>query len=256
MKTSNKLLLILALAGFLSTFSVMLYAKSKMITKDEYREQLKLSGKIVDRVLLENLTTNDIEMGDNFQWIIDPNSTKVVVSGDQALVSKLEVADSGQFRIRTGGVDYHMVDEDFVTVTVGTKNLKEMKIEGEGNASITAQGPLSLDDVYLGLRGNSRCNLEVDSPQMEIISQGNARITLTGQTESIHADVSGNGRLNLEELSVIDVVISASGNGKYYGGHVESISGNGSGNALIKIESAPNKSNVSTSGNAKFTINR
>jgi len=256
MKTSNKLLLVFALAAFLSTASVMLYAKSQMISKDEYQKELKLSGEFIERELTENFTTEEIEMGDNFQWVIDPNSTKVVVSGDETLVSKLEVSDSKRYRLRTGGVDYSMVDYDMVTVTVGIKNLKEIKIEGNGNAYISATSPIDLEFIDLRMNGNARCKLDATSPEMNVSSNGNGKLTLNGQAQAINAHINGNGRIYAEDFSVKNVEVRVSGNGKFYGGEVESITGNGSGNATIEVKEASQKNRVSTSGNARFTINR
>jgi len=256
MKTSNKLLLVLALAAFLSTASVMLYAKSQMITVEEYRKELKLSGKLIDRELAADFTSEEIEMGDNFQWVIDPSSTKITVSGDEALVAKLKVSDSGRYHLRTSGVDYQLIENDLVTVTVGIKNLNKITIYGNGNAKISALSPLSMDHVELKMNGNSKSNLNISTAQPIVSCNGNAKVTLEGQADSINARINGNGRLYAEDFLVKEVEVSAGGNGKFYGGEVQSISGTGSGNAKIEIKNADQNSNVSTSGNARFTINR
>jgi len=256
MKTSNKLILILALALFLSTASVMLYAKTQLTTTKEYIEELKLTGSIVERVLTSNLTKDNIEMGDNFTWIIDPNSSEVVVSGDEALVSKLTVSDSKQYSIRTGGVDFNLVDEDMVSITVGIKNLNNLTINGGGNAGISALSAINLEEVELRMGGNARCKLDISSPTMVASTSGNGVISIQGETETIDAYLSGNGKLYAEKFSVKNVLISVSGNSEFHGGEVKSISGNGSGNGKIYLRNVSENSNVSTSGNSRVTINR
>ena len=254
MKTSTKLLLGFAIVSFLTIALLMILAKSNLISRTEYKKEMKLSGVSIDRILVENLTTDHIEMGDNFEWIIDPSSTQVMVTGDKAVVSKLEISDSGQFRIKTGPVGNR--DYGLVTVNVGTKNLKKLKLSGNGNARISATSAFALDDLNVIVNGNARCELNVDSPRMKISCNGNGKLTLLGAAESINADVNGNGKLYLEDLSVKAVTVYVSGNGRYYGGAVETISGTASGNGKIEIKDASERNNVSTSGNGRFTINR
>jgi len=256
MKTSNKLLLVLALAGFLSMVSIMLYAKSNTISKQDYLKELELSGDIIERVLLDDMTISMIEMGDNFNWIIDPNRTDVVISGDKTLVSEIDVVVGHKLQLRTGGINYSNINHDMVVVHVGTKNLDELILKGEGNARISAKSAFKLDDLSVIINGNAKCNLEVDSPEMQLESNGNGRLTLKGSTESIDARISGNGKLYSEDLNVNKVSINASGNGKYYGGNIGEISGHGSGNAHITVKNTARQSYVTTSGNAGFTINR
>ena len=256
MKTSNKLLLVFALAAFLSSASLMMYAKSQMISKDEYREQIKLSGNTIERVLHENLTTDDIEMGDNFNWTLDPNSTQVIVTGDESIVKKLTISDKGQFQIRTGENGYYSNDYEKVFVSVGIMNLSKIRIDGNGNARISATEPLNLTELDVQLNGNSKCTLEITTGDIKINANGNARLTLKGSSDNINAHASGNGRIYAEEITTNEVKANASGNAGFYGGVVENISGSASGNAKIEVKDTKGTSNVSTSGNARFTINR
>ena len=256
MKTSNKLLLVLTMAAFLSTISIMLYAKSQVITHEEYHKEMELSGNLVEKVLHENLTTDNIEMGDNFTWIFDPNSTQVVVKGDEAIVSKLTVVDDKQFQIRTGAYGSYDVDYDFVVITVGTKNLSKLRIKGDGNARISAKSPMKLEKLELDMNGNARSTFDIQTGDIELGANGNSRITLIGSAENINAHVSGNGKVYFEDLSCNEVAVDASGNAGYYSGTVGSIVGSASGNARIKVEDVRGKNKVSTSGNARFTISR
>ena len=256
MKTSNKLLLILAMAAFFSSLSLMLYAKGQMRTKSEVREELKMTGNFKERVMLDDLTTENIEMGDNFSWIIDPTRTDVVVSGDEALVNLLTISDGKQFQIRTGGASQYNGEYDRITVVVGVKNLKKLRIDGNGNADVIATDPLRFDDLDLDMHGNSRAKMEITSPKIRVSCSGNARATLDGQTTTVDASISGNGRLFSEKLSAESAIVYASGNGRYFGGALKTINGSASGNAKIEVSDATEKSNVSTSGNARFTINR
>lgn len=256
MKTSNKLLLVLALAAFLSTASIMLYAKSEIITQEEYQEQMKLSGNAIKKVLHEDLTTYNIEMGDNFSWILDPNSTQVIVEGDETIVSKLTVSDGKQFQVRTGEYGDYNIDYDMVIITVGTKNLSKLRIEGNGNAKISAKEPIQMESLEVDMNGNSKCTLDITTVDIRIDINGNGRLTLDGSCEDINANVNGNGRIYAEKLATNKVKINANGNARFNGGTVESIKGDASGNAKIKVEESRGSSNVSTSGNAKFTISR
>ncbi len=254
MKTSNKLLLVLFLAIFFSAASLMVYAKSHMVIGNNINNHYYGEENVIEKVLLQNLDLDSIEMGDNFVWEIDPNSTEVIIKGDSTFISYLKVVNDDQFRILTGGVPNNYHWENNVYVTVGVKNLKSLNLKINGNASVTASDLLSNNEIDMDIDGNGKCFMELDTDNLNIDANGNGNVSIKGDVGDMKAKINGNKKLNFEHCNLGFVELNANGNSRFYGDEVQAIDGHASGNAKIRINKVMGSQSVSTSGNGRFTI--
>ena len=255
MKTSNKLLLVFFLAMFFSAASLMVYAKSQMgLVDGNNGDYFYGDGPVVEKLILDDMQLSNIEMGDNFKFTIDPNSTSVSIKGDSAFISKLSYVTEDKFRILTGKLGYSYEFPDNVYVTVGVKNLEKLDLDINGNARVMNSEPLSYENVGMEVNGNGRVTLDLTAEKLDARINGNGKFTLNGTSKTVDASVSGNGRMYFENCELNVAKMNLSGNGKFYGGIVQDITGHASGNAKIEFQEVRGVENVSTSGNGRFTI--
>jgi len=256
MKTSNKLLLVFFLAMFFSAASLMVYAKSHMVVGKEGMEEYHYGEDaiVIERTLLDNLTISNLEMGDNFKYIIDPTRTGVTVKGDSAFVSKLTVVHDNQFQILTGGVGHNFNWPDNLLVVVGVKNLDKLDLDINGNARVTANQPLEYDSIKMYMEGNSKFLADLTVNNLEVKSNGNSGLTLNGNTIDLKAYSNGNSKLNFENCEISSAKLDLNGNAKFYGDTVGSLTGHANGNAKVTFNEVTGNQNTSANGNARFTI--
>ena len=255
MKTSNKLLLVFFLASFFSALSLMLYAKAHVIVNpDGVKDFYYGDGVVVEKTMLDDLTVNNIEMGDNFSYSLDPTRTDVVITGDSAFVSKLKVVTDGQFRILTGGVGRNFDWPDNLHVMVGIKNIDNPKFELSGNARISATEALTYESIEMNLAGNSRSVLDLTADFVDVHTNGNSRVVINGNAKNLKANQNGNSRLNFENCPLGSAELMLNGNAKFYGNNADKVTGHASGNAKIYFDEIAGIQNISTSGNGRFTI--
>lgn len=233
----------------------MMYAKSQMILVSDMDEtQMFGERPIIEKTVLDDLTLENLELGDNFNFVIDPTRTDVTIKGDSAFISKLKIVAQDEFRILTGGVGYNYKWPANILVTVGVKNLKTMNLDVSGNAKVSATEAMSYDMFDLHVQGNASCSMDLNVQQFNALLNGNSKLFVSGSTSNLNADVNGNSKLDFEKSMLNSVDIYVNGNGKFYGDIVEDIKGEANGNGKIKVNQVINKNNVNTSGNGRFTI--
>lgn len=256
MKTSNKLLLVFFLALFFSAASLMVFAKSHMYVKtgDELEELYYGEGPIIEKTVLDDLGVNDIEMGDNFRFILDPTRSDVVIKGDSAFISKLKIVNDGQFRILTGGLGRNNNWPENLSVTIGVKNTVNPRMELSGNARVFSNDSLSYEKVTFDMNGNSNVDLDLSADHIHVEINGNSRLELNGSLNSLRTNQSGNSSLLFENIMLREANINLSGNAKFYGDIADNVTGHASGNGKIYFNEIEGIINISTSGNGKFTV--
>lgn len=255
MKTSNKLLLVLFLAIFFSAASLMLYAKSQMILVDGNLDDMYFgNGPIVEQTILDDLSLNSIEMGDNFKYTIDPTRTDITIKGDSAFISKLTYVSTDKFRILTGGVGHNFDWPDNILVTVGTKNLNMLDLDINGNATVVNTSPMTLSNVGMQINGNGRCTLDLEVENLNVDVNGNGKFTINGSNQNLEAQISGNGKMYFENCTMQAAKMNLSGNARFYGDIITDLNANASGNAKGEFNEVNGVQAISTSGNARFTI--
>ena len=255
MKTSNKLLLVFFLALFFSATALMLYAKSHMVEgglgQDDYYYG---EGPIIEKTFLDDLQLDNIEMGDNFHYSLDPTRTDVTIKGDSAFISQLTVVDQDQFRILTGGVKNNNRWPDNLYVIIGIKNLETLNLEINGNANVVASQALSYESIDFDMAGNSKCLMDLTADKINVISNGNSRLTLNGSGEAVEARSNGNSKLNFENFQLGSVEVNVNGNARFYGDTAKSLMGHANGNGKVSFNEVSGVQNMSTGGNGRITI--
>lgn len=255
MKTSNKLLLVFFLALFFSAASLMVYAKSHMVEGPVDMDGYYYGdGVVIEKTMLDDLTVANIEMGDNFTYLVDPTRTDVTIKGDSTFISQLTVVQEDQFRILTGGVKGNQKWPNNVYVVIGVKNLETLNLDINGNADVSASQALTYDFVQLDVRGNGRCTIDLTTNKIDIKSNGNSRLTLNGSSDDLIANSNGNSRLNFENFQLGSVNVDINGNAKFYGDTAQSLKGHANGNAKVTFNEVKGVQNISSNGNARFTI--
>ncbi len=135
----------------------------------------------------------------------------------------LQIGSSDNWKLRREGV---------VKLTVGFKNIDDIRLQGSGN--LMGTGPLKFDDVRLSIAGSG----DIDLKEVQVSSElkasigGSGNIKLAGTATSLNVSVAGSGDFAGEvfKADTVKVAIAGSGDVKVWSNKEISLSIAGSGN--------------------------
>ncbi len=248
MKTSNKLIFILALTFLFSLTSLMIYAKSNLVTWDE-----SISDSPVEtRELLADFSTNILRLDSDYNFYLDDQSTGVRIDAPEEIIGYLRVADDESLIFYTEGPN--LIPFAKVDVYIGVQGKDELEIISKNNARVRAKGKLEFENLKLRLDNNVKVNLDISAEQLNLNAGGNVRLNLDGFAKQTILNGQNNASINARDFSTDTLIVEVSGNCHANFNQVKVISGNVNGNGSLTADGEGENPDLMKSGNAGISI--
>jgi len=158
----------------------------------------------------------DINADDNIMKIIETN-----VNGDRLHIHTKKHVCNGE-----------------ITITVGVRNLEELKASGA--IDVSSEGTLKVKDIGFEFAGASKLNLDLNANNVTTSGSGATEITLRGQATSNNISTSGVGKLNALDFVVGSCDIQSSGASESRVNVLQKLNISSSGAASVKYKGHPN----------------
>jgi hypothetical protein len=138
------------------------------------------------------------------QYTQGPGPGKLVISGPQAALDRLELAGS-QLQYR----DDDAFDDDRLSVVMTAPDVRRFSISGDNNLTIAGYNQ---DDLAVDVSGHGEVNAKGKARAVRLDISGDGDVDLSGlASQSANADISGSGRASLAPTDEANLSISGSG---------------------------------------------
>lgn len=246
MKTSNKLIFILALAFLFSLTSLMVYAKSNLVSWDE-----SISDSPAEtREFLSDFSTNILRLDSDYNFYLDDKSSGVRIDAPEELIGYLRVADEESLIFyREGPTDIPFAKID---VYIGVEGKDDLEIIAGNNARVRDMGQLELNNLKLILDNNAKLNLNISTEQLNLNAEDNVRLNLDGFAKHTNLRCEGNASINARDFNSDILIVDLSGNSKADFDQAKIISGSVNGNASLTAEGEDE--GLTLSGNGSMNL--
>lgn len=159
-----------------------------------------------NRAVTEPFTRLDISGG--YKIILKQDSSgKISITADDNILKYIKTNNEGG----TLHIFNHknICNGGDMTVTIGVKNLEEIKASGA--IEISADGRLTSKDLALRLSGACKAGLELNAANLSVEGSGDTELQLTGQATTTKVDMSGVSSIHAYGFVVSDYNVSTSG---------------------------------------------
>lgn len=151
-----------------------------------------------DRLEMGNAFIIDVEQGDFFS---------ISARGDRRNIEDLEVYKDGNTLVIRYDENSDRRHHTFLSITMPV--LKSVNFSGATNSTVS--GFSSEDQFDLYLSGASMAQVNIGSPEVNVVLSGASDLTLIGSGTELKADISGASKLNSYRFLAEDADINASG---------------------------------------------
>lgn len=251
MKTSNKILLVTTVALALSFTSFMLYAKSNMVLNSQ--ERIEGNGVKEQIVLADSTSVYSFKLDDNYEYVLDPTSKQVLISGEANIISQIRYSENDKFYLYREG-DTYLKNNLPIVVTIGLAGKPTVDLRISDNAKVTSTSIIEMSMVNLNLDDNARTNLEIESPTINIDADDNSRTTITGNSSYLKVSADDNAKVFAETFTLNSLDVRIRDNGRLNGNVSDIIIGSIKGNGKVYLKSKPSTENINTDDNGRLII--
>lgn len=180
-------------------------------------------------------------------FITQSNSQSIVVESSENIHKALNISYSGDEIIFEKRED---ICPRKLNIYIDVSKLSVLKIYS--NASITSTNKLITGDLYIDFEGNVRANLELQSEDIELDSEGSGNISLRGSTIEFDAVVEGAGEMDALNLTSehCDIDVEGAGIAKVNASKELNVILNGSG--IIYYKGNPREMTKEIDGSGKI----
>lgn len=249
MKTSNKLIIALAATIALTFIIFLVSLKANMVASENYTPSEDTAEPVL---FMDDIQASTFHMDGNFKYQIDPNSTKLVMKGDSALISKLGTKREGD-EIRIVWKDDVYYEGDFrMNIVYGTKGVENPQFIMSGNSQTRALDTIESNNLNIIMEGNATANIMTQNQTASISTSGNTRLNLEGITTNMTVNQSANSKIKATALDMDQMNINMTSNSYSEWERVKETSGTIRGNANLTIYANGNKTNINVIDNAKL----
>lgn len=236
MKTSNKLILIGYGFVLLCFTAFFIAAKSNMIEVD----RLVGSGNISTRSL-GKMTVDRIEIGGQFKCVLNPNSSDIVVEGDDniiALMGDLIVEN----RFTTGNIygdSYRIATTVPPVFNIGIKDLEDLYIDMVGVSRISCSDTIRALDLGISSNSGSSLDLLIDVQRLTVNASRKSSLMLNGRTNLGVLTADNHALIEFKDLVANEWIINMQdgANATIYAS--EAVSGNLKNNSTLNLYGKP-----------------
>ena len=165
------------------------------------------------------LESKTYEIGDFSELLLEGAFKVHLIQGDKTML-EVQASDPVAFDYlnvtnRNGRLHIHVDREPFdfsrVSLFITFKTLERLEIEG--GIKLKSRGYLNLNDLFVGLEGGAKIELQAKAKDITIESEGGVMFELDGVAESLNVKVSGAGHIDAGELECKDVSFKIEGVG-------------------------------------------
>lgn len=135
-------------------------------------------------------------------------------------------------------------------ITIGIHNLDE--ISTSGSNEVSSNGMLVTKDLAIGMSGDSKITLNLNSANVTTEGSGSSELYLTGQASSHKINFSGNGKLSAFGFIVGDYDIETSGSSDCEINVLHNLHVSTSGSSSIKYKGNPSNVTNDKSGSSEL----
>lgn len=187
----------------------------------------------------ENRKVSDftrIKVDGDFKVILKQDSSlNLTVSADDNIMKAIETnATGGRLHIHT---KHHICSGGEITVTIGVRNLEELKASGA--IEVSSDGNIKVKDINFDLAGASKLTLDLNAANVTTSGSGATEINLKGQATSNNISTSGVGKLNALDFVVSSCDIQSSGASESKVNVLQTLRISSSGAASVKYKGHP-----------------
>lgn len=251
MKTSNKLILIgygLILLCFTTFF---IAAKSHMVEVDK----LIGSGNISTRSL-GKMTANRIEIGGQFKCVLNPNSTDILVEGDDNIIALM-----GDLIVEKRFTTKNIYDDSYrITTTVppvfniGIKGLEDLFIDMSGVSRLTCSDTLRAVNIGISSGSGSSGELVIDGKKLTVNASRNSSLILKGRATFGVLSVDNLAVIESEGLVANEWIINMQDGAKATINATESVSGNMKNNSMLNLYGKPASNQILNTNHSEINL--
>ncbi len=248
MKTSNKLIFILALAFLFSLTSMMIYAKSNLVTWDESVSDSPSNTK----EYLAEFSTNVLRLDGDYNFYLDNNSSGVKIDASEEILNYLRVSDDESLIFYTEGssnIPFAKID-----VYIGIKDKNELEIIAGNNARVRGKNQIQLESLQLNMDDNATINIDISAQQLNLKAEDNIRLNIDGFAKNTNLRSSNNASINAREFSADNLVVNINDNSSVNFDQAKLISGSVNDNSSFTADGQDKNEGLIKSGNASISI--
>lgn len=144
------------------------------------------------------------------------NEQRVVLEGDQSVLSKIETEVTGGRLIigrESDSWKFWGPDDRRIAIYITMKDIEGLSVSGSGD--LIGEGKLNASDLDLNVSGSGSLQIDVDaSGEMEADVSGSGTLELKGKCNSLESKVSGSGKVVIEATVARLADVNVSGSGK------------------------------------------
>lgn len=145
-------------------------------------------------------------------YIAQGDDPSIEISGDESLVEKVEVSQSGDvltISLKRPKEDVKLTNDLKISLTVN--QLEQLKFDGAGQVKSTQR--LGVRDLKISGNGVGNIELDLDANSVEAVLNFVGKMELTGDTERLLLKNEGVGNIDASKLIAKDCQVESSGIG-------------------------------------------
>ena len=191
-----------------------------------------------------------VDISGGFKVNLKQDSSFVVtINADDNLMKYIHSSiDGDRLHIYT---KKNMCGSGEMTITIGVKNLEELK--GSGAVDFSSDGKIVTKDLNIHLDGASKINLDLNAANVTTKGTGASEINLKGQASSHKVDLTGSGKLYALDFVVGAYDIETTGASHCEINVLKDLNVHTTGAAEIQYRGNPTNVNSSKTGAASIT---
>jgi hypothetical protein len=177
-----------------------------------------------------------IKADGDFKIVLKQDSSlNVAINADDNVMKIIETnVTGGRLHIHT---KQHLCSSGEITITVGIRNLEEIKSSGAMN--ISSDGTIKVKDINFDLAGASKVTLDLNAANVTANGSGATEMDLKGQATSAGISTSGVSKLNALDFVVSNYEIQSSGASDSKVNALQTLKISSSGVASVKYKGHP-----------------
>ena len=214
MRTSNKLIIIALGIVALGFTSFLIAAKSSM-GKSNF-EYIKGDGNISTR----NLGTLDaklLELGQDYQYTLDPHSSDIIVEGDKNTIDLILDLQEGGKELNTRnlhGYDKNVEPSRPYKFTIGIKGKPSIAINLSNDAKLNNADTLDLSSLRLNIYNSAKAKINSNTEKMFVRLGQSSTLDLKGSCEILQMDAQNNAICDATSFTSNHWIIDLSNNAR------------------------------------------
>ena len=188
-----------------------------------------------------------IDVSGNYKIIlVQDSSLSLNISADDNLLEYIKTSVDGN----TLHIKNKNICSDDITVTIGVRNLEEVKASGA--VELSSNGKINTGDINLQFSGSTKTVLDLNAARVSTKGSGSTEINLKGQASAHDLDLSGSGNVNAFDFIVGDYNIATSGSTDCQINVLRALNVQSSGSSSIQYRGNPTEVNNHKSGSSSI----